>query len=303
MKLLLICLLGLICPAGVMACDVCGAGSGSDGWGINPGIQRHFIGLRSNWRYFDGIHPEVQNELSSLTIRDYFSTHDIVGRFNWKHGLQFSLILPYKYNFRYEGENYSEQKGFGDASFHLHWMAIKPQDKNWKHALLLSAGIKAPSGKFKFSHDTPSALQPGTGSWDIPLNANYTLRNSTIGINLESSFRINGRADEKFVWGNSSSSIARFLYLNIKDQQGYMVSTGISYDWSEPNLENELFQIESAYSGGETLNLLFGIDYYTRKANISLEFGFPVQQSFADGYTKLKSQAAIRLLYYINKKQ
>ena len=294
----------LLIPASVNACEICGCGSGTATWGINPGLQRHFIGIRTDWRFFKGLHPDLSDQNLPYTVKDRFTTHEIIGRYNWKKGLQFSVVIPYKFNYRYESEHYEDIKGIGDISMHLHWLAVKPGNNKWKHALMLSAGMELPTGKFEFSHEIPSTFQVGSGSLDQAYNVNYTLRNSRIGFNLEYSYRINGDADKNFSWGDGFNGVSRLMYLEIDDKnEGYIASVGISYDWSDVNLENKRFEIVSAYSGGELISLQSGIDFYTNNAAIGAEFGIPLAQEYADGLTNLQAQFNCKFLYFINKKQ
>jgi hypothetical protein len=286
----------------ISACDACGSAGGGDGWGIMPNYNRHYAGLRFQYRYFHNAHQNLHSlHPDIITGTDHFFRTDVLMRFAFSERWQLTAVLPYRYTERLEEGFNSIQSGIGDASFFVQHLLIKPGENIWKHALQWNVGVKAPTGRFEFSHEVPSALQNGSGTWDFVLGASYTVRNSTWGINTEASYRFNGHTSSGYDWGNSHSEMLKLFHTRTKGEVTILPWLGVSSEYYESNIENMKYQIRSVYTGGYLLNGLLGLDLYTPSMMFSIETGQALVNELADGSSKMKCHIGARFIYFINK--
>jgi hypothetical protein len=286
------------------ACDACGCSIGGDSWGIMPNNYRHFVGLRFQYRSYHNSHPILTDHPSSgnTTGDDYFYRSEIMGRFVLHPRLMLFATLPYRYNERMEEGIKTTTSGMGDASLQLQWMVLRPGCADWKHALQLSAGSEAPTGKFTFSHDVPISLQNGSGSWDWMAGFNYTIRFRNAGMTIEGTRRINGYSNEGFGydWGNSTSGGAKlFTTIHQDSSATWMPWTGINAEYYETNLENKTYQIKASYTEGHLISWNAGLDYYSSNYGFSLEAGLPLVNQLSSGYSAMKLHLGARVLIFI----
>ncbi|HEY8403708.1 MAG TPA: hypothetical protein VIK71_03770 [Flavobacteriales bacterium] len=302
MKRIIILVMCIMIYSFTSACDACGCAGGGDGWGIMPNYNRHYAGLRFQYRYFHNAHQDLHSILpNTVTGTDHFFRSDVLVRFALTERWQLTAILPYRYTNRTEEGLNTIQKGIGDASLYLQHLLIKPGENNWKHALQWNVGMKAPTGKFEFSHEVPSTLQNGTGTWDWVVGMNYTLRNARWGINTEVAYRFNGHTTGGYDWGNSHSELLKIFYAKMKEEITILPWLGISSEYYGSNLENMKYQIRAAYTGGYLLNGLLGIDMYSPSVMFGVEAGQAIVNELSEGSSKQKWHFGARFIYFINK--
>lgn len=88
----------------------------------------------------------------------------------------------------------------GDVSALAHYNIVNTFFDSTAHTLdhiwLLGAGIKLPTGKYDYNMTEDEVANPnfqlGTSLVDYLLNSIYTFRKNNIGLNLDTSYKING---------------------------------------------------------------------------------------------------------------
>lgn len=303
MKTIMLVMLHVLNGFILHACDACGCSVGGDGWGIMPNYNRHFAGIRLQYRTFHNAHDNTMHlgTDASATGEDYFFRTDFVGRYVISPRLQLMAVVPYRYNQRVEVGYNTTQKGLGDVALYAQYLLVKPGENDWKHALQLSLGGEAPTGKFTFSHEIPATLQTGSGTWDWMPGISYTLRYRNMGFNLEGVQRFNGHTKAGYDWGNSSAASARFFYSLTKEEKTFMPHVGVATEYFESNIENMKYQIRAAYTGGYMVNGLAGVDYYSNRLMAGLEAGIPITSTMSDGASFMRIHAGFRVVFFIHK--
>lgn len=283
----------------LQACDVCGCSATGDSWGMMPNFNRSFFGVRSQWRAFESVHPDTGDEFANLPIRDDFFRTDITMRWGLSQRLGLLAQMPYRYNLREEGKDNSVHQGWGDASMQAQFLVLKPSLRLWQHALFISGGIEMPTGKFKFSHDIPSMLQPGSGTWDKLFGINYTLKRKGFGVNLEANYRDNGQIGT-YEWGDvMSANLRLFAKIQADSMLQIIPWIGAGYEHYERNTENTVYDISAAYTGGYVMPLNAGVDVFAEKYSVSIDAGIPMVNSFSDDFGKMKIHLGVKLIFYI----
>lgn len=289
----------------VWSCDACGCSINGDSWGIMPKYNVHFVGLRLQYRQYHSVHPaDHAAEGTMLTGDDYFYKADLFGRWTINRRILITAAMPYRYNLRHESSEKLTNSGIGDASLMVNYLPILPGCNDWKHALQISAGAEAPTGKFTFSHDHPANMQAGSGTWDYLFGLNYTLRYRNAGINLEGNYRYNGITKVGYDWGNSWTGGSKiFTTIHQDSSTTIMPWAGLSYEEYESNIENTKYQIRAAYTGGYLMSWNAGADYYSEHFGAGLELGMPIVNELSDGYSKMKFHAGARVMIFIQTKK
>jgi hypothetical protein len=283
------------------ACDACGCSSNGDGWGIMPNYNRHFAGIRFQYRHFHNQHPMSSSDNTSLSGDAHFYRADLQFRYTISRRFQVAAVVPYRFNQRTEGEIEMKKEGIGDVSLQFQYLPVLPGNGIVKHALQITAGTEAPTGKFMFSHEVPVNMQLGSGSWDYLAGLSYTIRHQKIGFNTEGTYRLNGYSEGGYDWGNSYTIANRLFYNVSSDSTSSLLPwIGMSYEHYESNIENMKYQIRAAYTGGELMLLHGGIDYFNNKVAIGAEFGIPVINNMSEGYSAVKINCGFRLMVFIN---
>jgi len=294
MKYWLIAALCLLAVGNVAACDACGCGTGAMAWGIMPNNNQHFIGFRSKWRAFDTRSHLVEGVMTGNS-RDQFLRSELVGRFSFKERFQLHLSVPYTYASNVE----TTQRGIGDIALAGHVMLLLPKEYSvFKHALQIGIGGEAPTGHFEFSHELPSIMQPGSGSWDFTLYGAYSVRYRDFGLSLEAGRKQNGTTKGYFQQGVSRNAQGKFFYTYRKNDIRIIPGLGVSYEHWDRDLQDTRYNIYMAYSGGELATAQLSLDYFTPKWAAGVEYGKAIYQNIAQGNSALKSNAQLKLLYF-----
>ncbi|MEY3397963.1 MAG: hypothetical protein RL220_557 [Bacteroidota bacterium] len=300
MKIIVMLMTWLVMCVSAYACDICGSSHGGDGWGITPNFNRHFLAARVNWRTF-------RNSSGSISEGDYQEGHDsflrleLAGRYAISDRWQIMGVMPYVVNEHYSDAMTHHIHGVGDASLLGQYMLISPGNGFPSHACQLSAGVNVPTGKFRFSHNIPSGIQQGSGSWDLQSGAGYTFRREKFGVQAEVMYRFNSRTRGGYDWGDQLSSALRgFGIVRQPDGSVWMPFVGSSYECAFPDIENLKYDIRAPYTGGEMLIVNSGLEYYGSSTGFGVDAGIPVYCNRAGGSSNMTMQLSGRFIYYFN---
>lgn len=304
MRYLILSLLFFVAVAQTHACDVCGCAAGGSYFGILPGFQQNTIGLRYYYRGFNSANlPSLTGEWEadySHSLERYH-TAEIWGRYFISRRLQAFAFLPYNVNFRNELGKETRISGLGDARLMLAWTAFNSGDslnKNgWKQSLLVSAGVKAATGRFGIEEGDGSLnpnLQPGTGSWDALASFYYTLRREGGGISLEGSWKQSGTNKQGYRYGNRLSGNLRGFHWFQMQGASLLAYTGLQAEHGQKDQQDRITQL---YSGGNTLFANLGAEAYIGHLNPGASFQYPLAWEISEGIVKPGPQFRINLSY------
>lgn len=184
----------------------------------------------------------------------------------------FALSMPYVFRSENTGSNISSfndlsSSGIGDLLFQVNYSLLRKE----KHRLLLSAGLKAPTGSnsdtTEFGIPLPSDLQAGTGSWDGIFAALYEINNIWGGrFHFNSSFtaRFNGEGSrfdgrQTYQFGNAYSIILGLNYEAIINRSYLVPSINFSYRRTMIDINDGAL---TPNTGGDWLSIIPGVSYY-----------------------------------------
>lgn len=285
--------------AGVNACDICGCSSGGSYFGILPRFGKHFAGVRYQYRAFSSAHPAINGE-QPASSREWYQTGEIWGRYVPHPRIQIFGFLPYHHFERQEDRSQSTVNAMGDAGLVANLIVLNTGDSlynSWKQALQIGGGVKMPTGRHLIVQEglllNPN-MQPGTGTWDFPLNAIYTIRRNRVGMNAELQYRINGTNKNRYRFGNKTIASAQVFYWQNLKRFSLLPQGGLSFESAGADRKNGIVQ---DYTGGEAVYATAGINMYYKRLALGMNVNQPVYQHLGDRNVQAFTAASAALTF------
>lgn len=273
------------------ACDTCGCFMG-----ITPYDNVSSFGIFYRYRSYNGYFgqnqqffpsrssffpPANQTSLTSGepngTYGDYeiYRTTEIRGRYFLSKRIEFNAVIPYLSNSqKYDNQN-ATIFGLGDINIYSGYHLInKVNQKVWNQRLIVGAGIKFATGKHQFKATDGSAydmpFQPGTGTTDAFVYANYTLGFKSYGLSINGSYKLNGQNSEKESLANSTTNfLSIFKQMSLSKSVKIIPSLQASYEYSKGQ------KIDGILTGEHQTNNLMtgvGLDIFVKNIGINTSF-------------------------------
>lgn len=299
-KFIFIVMLGFFGSLPTKACDICGCGSSGFYLGVLPQFHKNFAGIRYRHQSFQshiGLHP-------SLASSEEFTRLELWSRLYINPKWQTLVFVPFQYSLHQTLENRTTDFGLGDISLLTSYNLFNTSHQNIRkvnHSIWLGAGIKLPTGKYKFSDNSDDVananFQPGTGSIDFMVNAMYTMRLNRFGLNTEINYRYNTKNSNNYKFGNNLQSGLQAFYLLQVSKVGIMPQTGFSLESAIRNKEKNKNISET---GGEVVFWQTGIDVYYNSVVAGFVFHQPIKYNLADGRIKPSNRIGAQVTFLFN---
>jgi len=283
----------------ISACDICGCSAGSNSLGILPGFKNNFIGIRHQYRSFSSSPHEVGSNTMPSSIENYHTT-EVWAKYMPSNRWQFFAFVPYNIYQRTENHKETQLHGLGDISLLTNYIFINTGDsvkRTWKHALQAGFGLKLPTGKHTILVDSLMVnpnLQPGTGAYDLMLNAMYTLRYKKSGLNTELFYNHPMQNDQNFKFGDRYSVNLKYFYVRKSPQFTFLPYAGLGFETSDPNKSNNEAQ---QYTSTKASVMIAGIDVYYKQLAIGLNLKKPLAENNSGGYVTTLQRIGAHLLF------
>lgn len=117
------------------------------------------------------------------------------------------------------------------------------------------------------------------------LDAIYTVRLNKFGLNNTAFYRINTTNSNDFKFGDRFTLTSSFFYwAKIKDHS-LLPSLGVNIDHAKSDVHNS-FRVDD--SGGASVFMTAGIDFYIKKIMLAANFQLPMYQDSPITQSKLK---------------
>lgn len=306
-KLLFIVLafLGLV-NMRLQACDICGCGAGSYYIGILPEFNSKIVGLR--YRSSNLLtHLGPSGNRTYLTTDEQYQTTEVWAGWTIKEKFRLMAFLPVGYNSKSnETSGLISKSGLSDASLQGFYRLIRKSktiegEKSNKlliHDLWVGGGVKLPTGKYNpadksNTSSTTNLFQLGTGSLDFIMSAMYDIRLQDLGLNINSSYKINTTNQYDYYYGNRFSSTAQLYYkFRIKNKFMIAPNAGISY-------ENSAKDFDGGYSnrntGGTALFSSLGAELTYKKIALGGNWQPVINQNLGEGAVETGNRAMLHL--------
>ena len=250
----------LLLPAMVQACDVCGIFLN-----VQPHDRTSSVSLLYRYRH-------LQGDVLGLAPRSAMPKHaghglegvQLSGVDHYEELFQvvelradvwlsdrFAVLasLPMVNNYReVNGIITTDIYGVGDPLVVGRYLVVNTkcltEEERTIHRLLLGVGGKVPLGKSDVRFmDSPVGVdqQPGTGTWDVLMTAEYMVRRGRNGASLNMVGRYNGTNAHGYQLGYGVSTTAEvFRRWDINEDLKIMPSLGLYHELSGRDVENDL---------------------------------------------------------------
>lgn len=287
----LLLLFGTFSPS--FACDICGCGNGGSFFGVLPQSHVRLMGFRHKHKSFDS-HLNSAN----LKTREDFQSIELWGRLYPFKKTQLMFFAPFNFNqqTRIADQKTNSLKGLGDATILLHYNVVNTMTdttkiRKWNSNLLVGGGIKLPLGSYDFDQASVEEVanpnfQLGTGSWDVPINVIYTIKNQKLGFNVNGTYKINSSNSNAYRFANRSSlALSAFQLLSVKSFIA-MPLIGLYGETAPKDTQNG---IANEFTGGGFVAANAGLDVYFGKTSVGINAQLPFLQNMSNGDLKLRN--------------
>ncbi len=285
----------------LLACDACGCSISQSYTGVMPQLGGHYLGI---WWQHQAYRIQTEDAFtgSRQEHQEYFNTIELRGRLQLLPRLQLSAIMPYAQRYRPGEGSGTFLNGLADPVVLLHGVIIDNGDSTAarvQHRLVAGAGVKAPLGQFQQPGPEEVVnpnLQIGTGSWDFLLNASYTLRWGSWGVNTDFTYRYNGESANGYQFGDRISGVASLFRLEQLGQWQLMPNAGLFYERAWLDVENGFFRTNT---GGNAMMAALGVESFRSGYNIGLSLNLPVRQNWNGGLLRARPRVALHFNYFL----
>lgn len=295
-------LIAAIVPGWAYSCDICGCSSGASSLGIASMLNNNFVGLKLGYDPFISRHPATFFGEKEKTIHESFIKAELRAKINL--GLKYRLMLsvPYIHYNRQEVGIHSASQGLGDQNLLvLRNIRLTAEDakKKWLHQMQVGAGIKMPFGKKIWADEGLSnpLLQPGTGSWDFPLQLNYMAKKSKVGIFTETGVRLNTENKDGYRFGNMYSAFTGAMK---RYEWDHLTLSGILGFQGESRGSSHLNGKLQEYTAARAIYLAPVVDLVYKNMYINTGCLVPLAQNISEGYTTVQSRYFFSIHYLFN---
>lgn len=294
----------MLCINAAYACDVCGTSAGNQGLGLLPQMYKHFAGIQYQHRAFKSKHPALSDTQPDTYSEQSYRTAQVWGRFCPGKRWQIFGFIPYKYNSYMSDNTVTNSNGIGDVSILINYTIIQTPDSATiflKHRLQAGGGIKAPTGSYSGITERELSglpnIQPGSNSWDIPLNINYTLRYKKVGVNADVNYIFTTPNSDRYKYGNRlSTQLISFYWIQINDLS-VLPLFRIRNEYALHDYDNYDKQWLNTQSGGNILSVGAGVQLYYKSLGIQLNYTIPALQYYGGGYVQYKHRLDTGIMF------
>jgi hypothetical protein len=298
----------LIASAGsgtLRACDVCGCSASAQYLGVLPKAGSSFIGLQYLYNSFRSEHPSLFENRPGERTRDYYNTAQLWGRYSLGRRVQLFGFVPYRYNSQQTDTGSYTVSGMGDVSLLANVLLLKedPASEAFQQQLLAGAGLKMPTGGCSGVTERDKLglpnMQPGTGAWDVILNANYTLRRKRTGLNLDAAYTLTTANADRYKYGNRLNAGLLVFRSFSKGIVSLMPQLGFRYEHTLHDYDNYERRWLNRQSGGYMAFATAGVQVYVQRLGFRFTYQLPLSQHYAAGYVlaQHKLDAGVFLLF------
>ncbi|MBK7947043.1 MAG: hypothetical protein IPJ85_17805 [Flavobacteriales bacterium] len=247
MRTLLALIAGLSLSTSV-ACDVCGIFLG-----IQPNDRRSSVSLLYRYRRLEGMvgatslakaypkHAGHDGAVGPARYRELYQVMELRADLWLTERFAVLAALPVVNNYQaVEGIIRADLYGVGDPLVIARYLVANTRctttDERTVHRLMLGAGAKMPLGRQDLTYrdaEVGHDLQPGTGTWDALISAEYSIRRDRNGASLTAIGRANSVNSEAYRLGHGISATAEaFRRFDLNDDLKLMPSLGVYHELS-----------------------------------------------------------------------
>lgn len=242
------------------------------------------------------------------TQKDYeiYTTAELRAKYFIHQRIELNAIVPFVVNSSRTDGEMQHIEGISDITmFAAYHVLSKIMTEKFQHRLILGAGLKLPVGNYYAKNDEGERidflLQSGTGSIDYMAYANYIWGFKKMGINFNSTYKINGDNYYHERIANSSTNYINLFYKFRQDKNLKLIpSLQGYYEYTKGVYINDMYQqgtnVSIATAG-------VGLDIFYKNVALNTSFQLPVYEQKAANNLSTAGKFMIGLTYNFNQKK
>jgi len=269
------------------SCSACGCSASNEYMGLLPQTNNNFIGLQYSYRNFNTNLPNDGGSDPFGLSTDKYTTIQVWGRYKISDRIQLFAFAPYIINTRSLNGVTTTSSGISDMTVMGNYRLLDKKSCVMQQTLLVGAGLKMPTGTYnsraiQMDEGLPN-MQPGTKSWDIVGDVNYTVSHRKIGVNADLCYVKTTPNPTSYKFGNRQSMSFLGFYRFVNKDVIILPQIGVRYDHAGQDYSNFTTGVKDEMSGGWQLLGELGAQAYYNKLGVQLIFSKPVEQHFTSG--------------------
>ncbi|MCB0760489.1 MAG: hypothetical protein KDC12_03125 [Flavobacteriales bacterium] len=296
----------------VMACDHCGMYLN-----MRPNDFSHFVGIFYTSNVYEGLVPVttksmmlrhgdelVLPDFQGNTLRDRYQITELRARYSFNQKWFLWGRIPFVQNARYVNNELTQSaSGVGDPMLfvgHNLYNSRSADSTEVAQRLEWSVGVKFPLGatQLKYGNEyVDHDLQPGSGSYDFLLSANYMVFWKRIGLSNQVMYRWNGPNLGKYAFGNLLTDNLTFIGKLRANDWTIMPQAGISARWFSPDTDSGEILVNS---GGTRYLWSAGMEINYKNVSIQGVYLQPIQEKLEGTQLPQKNAITINVKYFIS---
>lgn len=261
--------------------------------------------LESNpYRLFMHTGPRSSDHYNKK-VNEIFEVYTLSSNYFISERLNISMILPFSHNIQLmDGEKTVETRGVSDPIVLGNYEIIntkRVENASASFRWTIGGGVKLPLGKWthkKGGTYVDIDLQNGTGSTDMMLTSEYTMRYKNAGLLMSANFKYNTTNTRGYRYGNSYNQQLTLFYLQKLGKMNVMPHLALYHEVAGQDVENKQLLVQS---GGEVVLASTGLNVYFNKIRIDCTYQHGAINNL-NGKTQLntKSRWLAGIVYYLN---
>lgn len=285
----------------ITACEICGCSGMGTYFGTQTNPWYYAIGIQHLYRQYQTTHPILFDGESPIHSNEFFHRFQVNAQIPLDSNWIIFTELPFVHLNQIEQGKSSVNSGLGDATAYIQYMVLRPKTTGrYSNRLVVSAGIKLPSGRFQSSPQevTIPNMQTGSGSFDFLGNLSFVRFGNNWGWSSEMGIKINTSNCDGYQFGNRFNLGFRGFYqynLEIDEKiQPQIIMRGES---AGSDYQGK-YAVEN--SGGSFLLSGLGLGYISGNWNLVGEVSIPLWQNMSNGYVHQLILTQVQLIYQFN---
>ncbi len=286
--------------APLRACDACGCGLGSGGFGLLGLYRSNFVGLQYSYAGFRSFYTSGE----PTGTQDGFHAATLAVRFSPLDRLRIDASLPYQFNRRTSPDRGRQSlDGLSDLRIGAAYVLLQDQRVGKSDSkLYLEAGLQAviPTGRYEedmlHDHYLPDNFSPGRGAYGLAPRLLAALSGNRFGTVIQVEGQLHGRAEDGYRYGNEIRAAWQvYSEHSLTPTLRLVPFLGVQYDYAAANEAAADLPVHA--TGGRALLARAGFQVRLPRITLGCSAGTSLWDNFAGGEVAGRARLAAEVYY------
>ena len=281
-------------PIQLLACDVCGCGSGASGIGLFWAQPRNSIQMTGFLQRF-----QTANE-SEIRTRDHFLSLNLVFRHRLTQSFYGQIALPYHSNRRDGRLGHQSIQGIGDARITGHWIAWQRDNATRSGYLEIGGGVILPTGSYDptiHDRELPENFNPGKGSWGWSVQSQFNVNAGWLSYILQAEWKAYAPTTDGYRFGQEASATGILAVNRLRSNRLQFVPwISGSFQWVQTDQYGNGQDVHG--TGGMAVLGGLGLQCTYSALAVGINAQLPVFQYFSAGEVSARTRVSVNLGWF-----